>query len=160
MLKYICHIQCSWNTRNGVKVKKILEKGVLAPNFISAELGQFKTSDYTLQQIGGPHLGQQVTAFMLNHQLQPTIFMKASRDLRKWPCIILTSGDVLGLNVIRCSSIAEKITNWSINTRITEIYKYEMKIYIWIYLVLIIIVQIWHGKISDLRNLNFPCGAL
>ena len=160
MLKYICHIQCSWNTRNGVKMKKILEKGVSAPNFISAELGQLKTSDYTLQQIRGPHQGQQVTAFMFNHQLQPTIFMKASRDFQKWPCIILTSGDVLGLDVIRCSSIAEKITNWSITTRITEICKYEMKIYIWIYLVLIIIVQLWHGKKSDLRILNFPCGAL
>ena len=144
----------------GKNEKDIGEKSVLVRDFISAQLGQFKTSDYTLQQIRGPHQGQQVTAFMFNHRLQPTIFMKASRDFQKWPCMILTSGDVLGLDVIRCSSIAEKITNWSITTRITEICKYEMKIYRWIYLVLIIIVQIWHGKKSDLRILNFPCGAL
>ena len=41
--------------------------------------GQFETSDYTPHHSRGPHQGQQLTTFTVNHQPQPTIFMRASK---------------------------------------------------------------------------------
>ena len=53
------------------KMKSIMEKSVLAFDFISAEeLPQFTTSDFTHQHIRGP----QMTKFTVNHQPQSTIF--------------------------------------------------------------------------------------
>ena len=75
MLKYICH----FSVKNVVK-EKIFEKSVLATDFISAQLGQFTTSDYIYQHNKGPHKGQQVTTFTFNHQPQPTIFIRTSND--------------------------------------------------------------------------------
>ena len=48
MLKYKWHFQCSVDTRNRVKMKKILEKSVLVLDYISAQLCQFTTSGCTL----------------------------------------------------------------------------------------------------------------
>ena len=63
-----------------------------------------------------PHQSRQFTTCTVSHWPQPTIFIRAPKDLREWPCIILTSRDALESDVIRCSALSDKITNWSKTT--------------------------------------------
>ena len=70
------------------------------------------------------HHGQQLTSFSVNLQPQTTTVMRSSKDSREWPCITSTSGDALGLDVMRCISISDNITNWPKTTGKTENYKW------------------------------------
>ena len=71
------------------------------------------------------------------------------------------------LEVIRCSSLSDKITNWPKATRKTEICKYQFymneDLYVDIYCmnnhVLIHGTNMGWEK-NDLKILNFPCGSL
>ena len=71
-----------------------------------------------------------------------------------------------GLDVIRCSSLSEEITNWTKTTRKTKICKYQFYMkwgFMWIYLVWIIMLNsgykvAWEKLLSKI--LHFPCGSL
>ena len=60
----------------------------------------FLAQPVTPQHSRGLHQGQQLTTFTVNHQPQPTICMRASKDLGKWPCII--SRCAWGCPWVRC----------------------------------------------------------
>ena len=123
ILKYIWHFQCSVDTRNRVKITKILEKSVPASRYyFSLTWPIYNRWLHSLAQQGSPHPVDHRQHSLLTTSHNP-IFMKSSKDLWKWPCIISTSGDVLC--VIRRSSLSAKITNWPKTTRKTEICKYQ-----------------------------------
>ena len=92
--KYIWHFQCSVNTRDMVKMTKILEISVLASRYHSSSTWPiYNQWLHSLAQQGSLlPVGQR------HHSLLTTshnpIFMRSSKDLWKWPCIISTSGDV------------------------------------------------------------------
>ena len=145
------------------KSEKILEKSVLVSDFIAVQLGQFTTSDLPHQHSRGLHHGQQVTTFTFNHQPHPTIFMRATKDLQKWPFIISTSGDVLGLDVNRCKSISDGIINWPITTRKRKFGNNNFKWHEYLYMDISCMNNSGPNMMWEktyLRILNCLCGAL
>ena len=96
MLKYIWHFQCAVDTRNRVKMTKILEKSVLASRFcFSPTWPIYSQWLHSLAQQGSPHQWVAHRQHSLLTTSHNPIFMKSSKDLWKWSCIISTSGGVL-----------------------------------------------------------------
>ena len=115
---------------------------------------------HSLAQQGSPHRvdHRQHSLFTTSHN---PIFMRSSKDLWKWPCIISTNVMYSVSEFIRCSSLFDKITNWPKTTRKTEIWNTNftwMRIYMLIYLVWIIMFNSWYkygmGK-NGFKNVEF-----
>ena len=111
-------------------------------------------------------VGPKATVIVNHTATIQSLWQVQTKILWKWPCIISTCRDVLWSEVISCSSLSDKISNWSKTTGKTEMCKYYfswMRIYMLIYLVWIIMFNSWYkhgvGK-TDLKILNFPwCGG-
>ena len=109
----------------------------------------------------GPPQDRQLTTFTVNHQLQPTIFMRASKDLRKcplkykWGCtrvschwmqfpIAPRPREKKSINQLFYWHIKGLFRPMSQNRNLQIIILHEMRIHIWIYLVWIIVFNSWY----------------
>ena len=98
-----------------------------------------------ISTVGKPLSCGPQTTFTVNHKLQSN-FMRSSKDLWKWPCIISGSGMKSGLDVIRCSALSDKITNWPKTTRKTEICKYLFYMNEDLYLIRLVWIIMFNSK--------------
>ena len=143
-------------TRNRVKITKILEKSVLASRYyFSPTWSIYNQWLHSLAQQGSPHRVEHRQHSLLTTSHNP-IFMRSSKDLWKWLCIIATSGMESGLEVIRCSSLSDKITNWPKTTRKTEICKYQFYMNEDLYVYLSIYLRVYnlhHNVLPTLQSI-------
>ena len=70
MLKHIWHFQCSVDTRNRVKMKKILEKRVWCSILFQPNLANSKPVDALISTVGKPSSCRPQTTFTVNHKPQ------------------------------------------------------------------------------------------
>ena len=108
---------------------------------------------HSLEEQGSPHPVDQRQYSLLTTNHNP-ILMRGSKDLWKWLLVYYQQvGMYSGLDVIRCSSLSDKITIWPKTTRNTEICKYlfymKEDLYVDIFCMknfVKFIVQIWRGE--------------
>ena len=123
MLNYIWHFQCSVDTRNRVKWTRYWEKVFWCSILFQPNLANLQPVAALTSTVGKPSSCGPQTTFTVNHKPQSN-FYEGFKGFVEVTLYNIIKWDVSGLEVIRCSALSDKITNWPKTTRKTEICKY------------------------------------